>query len=163
MNPYDPLNRRTFLSHSTQVGAAALASLLANETHAATAPRRFPNFAPKAKRIIYLFQSGAPSQMDLFDPKPQMEKHRAEDLPASIRQGQRLTTMTSGQKAFPVAPSIFKFAQHGQGGIWLSELFPHLSTVADEMCVIRSIFARPARSSPVVPASGRGSVTVSAA
>jgi hypothetical protein len=117
----------------------------------------FPHFAPKAKRIIYLFQSGAPSQLDLFDPKPQMEKHRAEDLPASIRKGQRLTTMTSGQKAFPVAPSIFKFAQHGKSGIWLSELLPHLSTVADEMCVVRSMFTEAINHDPAITFCQTGS------
>jgi hypothetical protein len=162
MNPslqlQDRLNRRIFLKNSSAaIGAAALGSLLQDEAAAASPARYFPNFAPKAKRIIYLFQSGAPSQIDLFDPKPQMEKHRAEDLPASIRQGQRLTTMTSGQKAFPVAPSLFKFAQHGQGGVWLSELFPHLSTVADEMCVIRSMFTEAINHDPAITFCQTGS------
>ncbi len=157
-NVQDRLNRRIFLKNSSSaIGAAALGSLLHDEARAASPARFFPNFAPKAKRIIYLFQSGAPSQLDLFDPKPQMEKHRAEDLPASIRQGQRLTTMTSGQKAFPVAPSIFKFAQHGQGGIWLSELWPHLSTVADEMCVIRSMFTEAINHDPAITFCQTGS------
>jgi hypothetical protein len=111
----DALNRRIFLrSSSTAIGAAALGSLLQTSATAAGARPGFPNFVPKAKRIIYLFQSGAPSQMDLFDPKPQMADRRGEDLPASIRMGQRLTTMTSGQAKFPVAPSMFKFAQHGE-------------------------------------------------
>jgi hypothetical protein len=154
----DLLNRRIFLKQtSSAIGAAALGSLLQDESAAAEPLRAFPNFAPKAKRIIYLFQSGAPSQMDLFDPKPQMEKHRAEDLPASVRQGQRLTTMTSGQKAFPIAPSIFKFAQHGQGGIWLSELMPHLSTVTDEMCVIRSMFTEAINHDPAITFCQTGS------
>jgi hypothetical protein len=154
----DLLNRRIFLKQtSSAIGAAALGSLLQDEAAAAEPLRAFPNFAPKAKRIIYLFQSGAPSQMDLFDPKPQMEKHRAEDLPASVRQGQRLTTMTSGQKAFPIAPSIFKFAQHGQGGIWLSELMPHLSTVTDEMCVIRSMFTEAINHDPAITFCQTGS------
>ena len=115
----DSLNRRLFLRNaSSGLGAAALANLLTEQScgetkddakaHAALSG--FPNFAPKAKRIIYLFQSGAPSQMDLFDPKPELEKRRGEDLPESIRKGQRLTTMTSGQGKFPVAPTIFKFA-----------------------------------------------------
>ncbi len=138
MNFQDSLNRRTFLNHSTQLGSVALASLMAPQAIAAASPA-FPNFKPKAKRIIYLFQSGAPSQMDLFDPKPQMEKHRAEDLPASIRLGQRLTTMTSGQKSFPVAPSMFKFARHGQSGMQFSELMPHMSSLADEWCMVRSM------------------------
>ena len=126
------LNRRVFLQHSTQIGAAALASQLSAEDTST-------HFPAKAKRIIYLFQSGAPSQMDLFDPKPQMEAHRGEDLPASIRMGQRLTTMTSGQKSFPVAPSMFKFARHGESGMWFSELMPNMSKLADEWCMIRSM------------------------
>jgi hypothetical protein len=154
----DRLNRRIFLKNrSAAIGAAALGSLLQQDASAASPQRVFPNFAPKAKRIIYLFQSGAPSQLDLFDPKPQMEKHRAEDLPASIRKGQRLTTMTSGQKAFPVAPSIFKFAQHGKSGIWLSELLPHLSTVADEMCVVRSMFTEAINHDPAITFCQTGS------
>ena len=157
-NVQDRLNRRIFLKNSSAaIGAAALGSLLQQEASAASPKRVFPNFAPKAKRIIYLFQSGAPSQLDLFDPKPQMEKHRAEDLPASIRKGQRLTTMTSGQKAFPVAPSIFKFAQHGKSGIWLSELLPHLSTVADEMCVVRSMFTEAINHDPAITFCQTGS------
>ncbi len=134
------LTRRTFLQQAAGgIGLAALGSLLNQNAIAAPVPLGlpgFPNFAPKAKRIIYLFQSGAPSQMDLFDPKPQLAEKRREDLPQSIRKGQRLTTMTSGQKTFPVAPSIFKFAQHGQGGPWLSELLPHLSGVADDLCIV---------------------------
>ncbi len=157
-NVQDRLNRRIFLKNSSAaIGAAALGSLLQQEASAALPQRVFPNFAPKAKRIIYLFQSGAPSQLDLFDPKSQMEKHRAEDLPASIRKGQRLTTMTSGQKAFPVAPSIFKFAQHGKSGIWLSELLPHLSTVADEMCVVRSMFTEAINHDPAITFCQTGS------
>jgi hypothetical protein len=99
----------------------------------------WPHRPIKAKRVIYLFQSGAPSQMDLFDPKPQLAAHFGKDLPESIRKGQRLTTMTSGQKSFPVAPSIFKFSQHGQSRAWISELMPHISSVADELCFIKSM------------------------
>jgi len=114
----DQINRRVFLGGAGGgLGFAALASLIkpvrASETMG-TSALVAPHFPPQAKRIIYLFQSGAPSQMDLFDPKPQMEKYRGEDLPDSIRKGQRLTTMTSGQKSFPVAPSMFSFAQHGE-------------------------------------------------
>ncbi|MDB5345830.1 MAG: hypothetical protein JWP89_4207 [Schlesneria sp.] len=144
----DALNRRAFLRHTgTGVGAAALGSLLGQQVMAATGDSQkahlalagFPNFAPKAKRIIYLFQSGAPSQMDLFDPKPDLKDRHGEDLPQSIRQGQRLTTMTSGQSKFPVAPSIFRFAKHGQSGMWMSELLPHMSKIADDLCMIRSM------------------------
>jgi hypothetical protein len=145
----DRLNRRTFLKHSgLALGSTALASQLA------AAPT---HFAPKAKRIIYLFQSGAPSQMDLFDPKPQMEKRRGEDLPASIRQGQRLTGMTSGQKTFPVAPSMFKFAQHGQSGAWISELMPNISKMADELCFIRSMHTEAINHDPAITFCQTGS------
>lgn len=143
------LTRRTFLTRSASgLGLAALGSLLdGNGSAAASAspPKHsgtlagWPHFPVKAKRVIYLFQSGAPSQMDLFDPKPQLAEKRGEDLPDSIRKGQRLTTMTSGQKSFPVAPSIFKFAQHGQSGAWISDLMPHLATIADELCFIKSM------------------------
>ena len=132
----DRLNRRLFMRGGAQVvGTAALASLMSNDLKADIQGAGlkdpiglpgFPNHPPKAKRIIYLFQSGAPSQMDLFDPKPLMKDRKGEDLPASIRQGQRLTTMTSGQKTFPVAPSIFDFKQHGKCGMWMSDLMPHM-------------------------------------
>lgn len=136
----DALNRRTFLQHASGgIGAAALGALMAQADPAQAALPGFPNFAPKARRIIYLFQSGAPSQMDLFDPKPAMTARHGEDLPDSIRKGQRLTTMTSGQSKFPIAPSIFKFAQHGQSGMWMSELLPQMSSIADEFCMIRSM------------------------
>ena len=89
--------------------------------------------------MIYLFQSGAPSQLDLFDPKPAIRDKRGIELPGSVRMGQRITTMTSGQKSLPVAPSIFKFARHGKSGAWMSELLPHTARVADELCLIRSV------------------------
>ena len=155
----DALNRRVFLGNSSKVmGAAALATMLQSDGQlsAADAPLAhaglpgLPHFAPKAKRIIYLFQSGAPSQMDLFDPKPQLKEHYNEDLPDSIRKGQRLTTMTSGQKKFPVAPSIFKFAQHGESGMWLSELMPHMAKVADEFCMIRSMHTEAINHDPAI-------------
>ncbi len=148
------LSRRTFLQRSaTGLGLGALGSLLNPALSKAAAGQGLaglPHFAPKAKRIIYLFQSGAPSQMDLFDPKPQMEAQRGKDLPASIRQGQRLTTMTSGQATFPVAPSIFKFAQHGQSGAWLTELMPHIAKVADDLCIVRSMFTEQINHDPAI-------------
>ena len=110
----------------------------------------FPNFPAKAKRVIYLFQSGAPSQMDLFDPKPGMKEHHGKDLPDSIRKGQRLTTMTSGQKNFPIAPSIFKFARHGKSGQWMSEVLPHLSKEADELCFIKSMHTEAINHDPAI-------------
>ncbi len=99
----------------------------------------FPHFAPKAKRIIYLHMNGGPSQLDTFDYKPGLQERFDQDLPESIRQGQRITTMTSGQTRFPVAPSIFKFAQHGQSRAWVSELLPHTAKMVDELAIVRSV------------------------
>ena len=153
------ITRRTFLQRAASgIGLAALGGLLGNRADAAATPLPgFPNFAPKAKRIIYLFQSGAPSQMDLFDPKPELEKRRGEDLPASIRQGQRLTTMTSGQSTFPVAPSMFKFAQYGKSGAWFSELMPHMSAAADEWCIVRSMNTEAINHDPAITFMQTGS------
>jgi hypothetical protein len=138
------LNRRTFLARSgLNLGAMALGTLLGRETVRAGSAvgglPGLPHFPPKARRIIYLFQSGAPSQLDLFDPKPVIAAKRGVELPPSIRMGQRITTMTSGQKNLPVAPSVFKFVQHGKSGAWLSELLPHTAKVADDLCIIRSM------------------------
>ena len=149
----DALNRRIFLRNTSALSAAALATLgLGTQNVRAESPGLpgLPHFAPKAKRIIYLFQSGAPSQMELFDPKPKMEAEQGKDLPESIRQGQRLTTMTSGQKNFPIASSIFKFAQHGQSGMWFSELLPHMSKLADKWCMIRSMHTEAINHDPAI-------------
>src|SRR5688500_3090270 len=149
------LTRRHFFGRAaTGVGAAALASLLTPEAFAspptgATLPS-LPHFAPKAKRVIYLFQSGGPSQMDLFDPKPDLARLFDKDLPDSIRMGQRITGMTSGQSRLPVAPSLFKFAQHGRSGAWLSELVPHTAGVADDLCFVRSIHTEAINHDPAV-------------
>jgi hypothetical protein len=160
----DSLNRRIFLRGSAMsIGTAALASLVVGESPQARAQDEaiglagFPHFPPKAKRIIYLFQSGAPSQMDLFDPKPAMEAQRGKDLPESIRNGQRLTTMTSGQKNFPIAPSIFKFAQYGQSGMWMSELMPQMSTLADRWCMIRTMHTEAINHDPAITFCQTGS------
>ena len=149
----DFLNRRIFLRNgAAALSATALAGLLSSQKAQAKDPglQGFPNFPAKAKRVIYLFQSGAPSQMDLFDPKPGMEKVRGEDLPESIRKGQRLTTMTSGQKNFPVAPSIFKFARYGLSGQWMSDVLPHLSKQADELCFIKSMHTEAINHDPAI-------------
>lgn len=158
------LTRRTFLQRSASgIGLAALGSLLGQNLSAAPAKSPtggltgFPNFTPKAKRVIYLFQSGAPSQMDLFDPKPELAQRRGEDLPDSIRKGQRLTTMTSGQKKFPVAPTIFKFGPHGQSGMVMSELLPHLGEVADELCMVRSLYTEAINHDPAITFMQTGS------
>jgi hypothetical protein len=138
--------RQLFGKMAAGIGTAALASLLNPELFAAPEKKtgfngalKEPHFAPRAKRVIYLFQSGAPSHIDLFDYKPQLQKYHGIELPESVRMGQRLTGMTSGQKSKPVAATIFKFQQHGQGGMWLSELLPHLGTVADDLCLIKSM------------------------
>jgi hypothetical protein len=144
MNPWpdDHLlhTRRQFLGRAG-LGATALASMMHGDALAAGngGLPGLPHFAPKAKRIIYLFQSGAPSQLDLFDHKPQLLSRQGTDLPASIRQGQRLTGMTATQDHFPIAPSKFRFAQHGRSGAWLSELLPHTARVADELCFIKTM------------------------
>lgn len=99
----------------------------------------FPHFAPKAKSIIYLHMNGGPSQIDLWDYKPELKNHFDADLPDSIRMGQRITTMTSGQKRLPVAPSKFQFAQHGECGRWISELLPHLATCVDDIALVKTV------------------------
>ncbi len=138
------VTRRHFLGKvSLGLGSAALGSLLIPDLFSkkdeAGFPIGLPHFAPKAKRIIYLFQNGAPSQLESFDYKPLLTKMRGEELPASIRMGQRLTGMTSGQKNFPLIGSHFKFQQHGQSGAWVSELFPNTAKIVDELCFIKSM------------------------
>src|SRR5882757_6574894 len=137
-------NRRRFLKGlGFGIGGIALGSLLMPDLFSKgeeeTAALGLPHFAPKAKRIIYLFQNGAPSQLDLFDYKPLLNKMQGEELPASVRLGQRLTGMTADQKKFPLAGTYFKFDQYGQHRIWFSELLPHISSIADDLCVIKSL------------------------
>ena len=129
---------------------AAPSSLLSEDVKADGALPGFPHFAPKAKRVIYLFQHGAPSQLDLFDYKPELGKQRGTDLPDSVRKGQRLTGMTAFQTTFPTAPSIFKFAPNGQSGMWLSELLPHTAKVADQICLIKSLQTEAINHDPAV-------------
>ena len=135
------------------MGGLALASLLSEEGLAAGENRgALPglHFAPKAKRVIYLFQSGGPSQLDLFDPKPGLEGEFDKELPDSVRMGQRITTMTSGQKRFPVAPSMFKFRQHGSSGQWFSELLPHISGISDKVAVVKSMVTQAINHDPAI-------------
>jgi hypothetical protein len=139
------INRRRFLSRlSLGIGSAALGSLLIPDLFSSgseeeTMATGLPHFAPRAKRIIYLFQNGAPSQLDLFDYKPKLNEMFGEELPASIRMGQRLTGMTSEQKKFPLAGSYFKFDQYGEHGMWFSELLPNIASIADELCMIKTL------------------------
>src|SRR6266567_4262794 len=145
------LTRRHFFSAASGgIGVAALASLLAEDAEATPGLTGLPHFAPKAKRVIYLFQHGAPSQLDLFDYKPKLKDSRGVDLPDSVRKGQRLTGMTAFQAKFPTAPSLFKFAQHGQSGAWLSETLPYTAKVADELCIIRSMQTEAINHDPAV-------------
>ncbi|HEX7862516.1 MAG TPA: DUF1501 domain-containing protein [Verrucomicrobiae bacterium] len=136
------MTRRHFFSRTaTGLGAAALGSLMNPAVFASTPgyPLQNTHFPAKAKRVIYLFMAGGPSQMDLLDYKPSLEKLHKTELPESIRMGQRLTGMTSGQKAFPVVKSIFKFDRHGKNGTYVSELLPHIGGIVDDICVIKTV------------------------
>ncbi len=155
------MNRRSFLSKSSVgIGTAALASLFGTGCMPSPGSSGIPesakgildhlHLAPKAKRVIYLFQSGGPSQLELFDYKPTLIKRRGEELPDSIRKGQRLTGMTSGQDSFPLAGSVFKFGQHGQSGAYISELLPYTSKVADEICIINSMYTEAINHDPAI-------------
>ena len=136
--------RRQFFGRGARgLGALALAS-------AANGAAALPHFAPKAKRCIYLHMVGAPPQQDLLDYKPKMDDWYDKDLPASIRQGQRLTTMTSGQSRFPIAPSKFKFAQHGKNGAWVSELLPNMAKMTDDLAIIRSMHTEAINHEPAI-------------
>ncbi|RME23757.1 MAG: DUF1501 domain-containing protein, partial [Candidatus Zixiibacteriota bacterium] len=155
--------RHFFGKTATGIGTAALASLLnpglfesyagqasADGTKPSGGILRQPHFAPKAKRVIYLFMAGAPSQIDLLDYKPRLPALFDTDLPDSVRMGQRLTTMTSGQKRFPIAPSMFKFRQYGKSGAWVSELLPHTASVVDELAIIRSVHTEAINHDPAI-------------
>ena len=150
--------RRRFLgAGANALGAAALGSLLGNTlAHAAPGAVK-PNHQPKAKRVIYLHMVGGPSQMDLFDHKPKMKEMYDKDLPASVRQGQRLTTMTSGQNRFPIAPSKYNFQQYGKSGMWMnSDLLPHLAKNADDICWMRSLHTEAINHEPAICAMQTG-------
>jgi hypothetical protein len=158
--------RRQFFGRAAMgLGGVALGSLLGKDALARPAGASananagadavgglpgLPHFAPKAKRAIYLFMSGAPSQIDLFDHKPAMDKLFDKDLPDEVRMGQRLTTMTSKQSRFPVAPSIYKFKQHGQSGAHVSELLPYTAGVVDDLCIIKSMYTEAINHDPAI-------------
>ena len=135
--------RRHFFARTAKgIGSAALGSLLMRDSLGATGEllplgnSAAPHFTPHAKRVIYLFQSGAPSQMELLDYKPQMKGFHASELPDSVRRGQRLTGMSSGQSSFPVVASKYKFSQQGECGAWISELLPYTAKVVDDLCIV---------------------------
>jgi len=138
-------NRRKFLSRmSIGLGSAALGSLLIPDLFSSSSPEEaimqgLPHFAPKAKRVIYLFQNGAPSQLETFDYKPLLNKMVGQNLPESIRNGQRLTGMTASQTTFPLVGSYFGFKQYGNSGAWVSDLFPHMSKIVDDICIVRTM------------------------
>jgi hypothetical protein len=142
-----PTRRHFFGRTATGLGTAALASLLAEDGRAAESPF---HFAPKAKRVIYLFQSGGPSHIDLFDYKPKLKAYNGQELPASVRMGQRITGMTSGQKSLPCAAPQFKFARHGKSGTWVSELLPHTASVVDEIAVVKSVHSEAINHDPAI-------------
>src|SRR5260370_11520311 len=151
------LTRRYFFGKGCAgLGVAALSGLLGEDLRAVVDQGAegglpgLPHFPPTAKRVIYLFQSGAPSQMDLFDYKPRLRDLAKTELPESVRMGQRLTGMTSGQSSFPVAPSVFQFRQHGASGAWVSELMPHLALVADDVSFIKSMYTEAINHDPAV-------------
>jgi hypothetical protein len=133
------ITRRHFFSRtSSGIGIAALSSLFAQDGLAEALPG-LPHFPPTAKRVVFLHQSGGPSQMDLFDYKPSLEKFAGSELPDSIRMGQRITGMTSGQSSFPVARSVFRFQQHGQSRAWVSELMPHTAKIVDDLTIVKTM------------------------
>jgi hypothetical protein len=151
------MNRRDFFGRfALGLGGAALFGLLKTDA-AAASPSNFhrvllevPHFAPKAKRVIYLFMSGGPSQLDLFDYKPLLNKQNGQDLPASVRMGQRLTGMSANQATLPIAGSIFNFTQHGQGGAWVSDLMPWTAKMADQLCFVKSLHTEAINHDPAI-------------
>src|SRR5882757_9867198 len=149
------LPRREWLNRMGMgLGGIALADLLNTSVQAAPAPDLGvlgrPHFAPKAKRVIYLFMSGGPSQLDLYDYKPLLNQRNGEQLPDSVRGSQRLTGMSGNQSSIPLVGSPFKFTQHGNSGAWFSELLPHTATIADDLCVVRSMFTEAINHGPGV-------------
>ncbi len=155
------MTRRQFFRRSTAgiaIGIPALATLLATDGFAAddaTNPKTgglvgLPHFPPKARRVIFLHQSGAPSQMELFDYKPNLVNLQGSELPDSVRMGQRITGMTSGQSSFPVAPSIFKFSQYGKSGAWISELLPHHTKIVDDITIIKTVYSEAINHDPAI-------------
>ena len=148
------ITRRHFFGRSAAgLGGAALASLLGGATtpaNAATELDGLRHFAPKAKRAIYLFMAGAPSQIETFDYKPKLNEMFDKDLPESIRKGQRLTTMTSGQKRFPLVGSKFSFKQYGRSGAWVSELLPYTARMVDDLAIVKTVYTEAINHDPAI-------------
>ena len=149
----NPISRRDLLGRvGFGLGSAALAGLLADDARGDddAPPTQAPHFAPKAKRVIFLFMSGGPSQLDLFDHKPLLNDRNGQDLPDSVRMGQRLTGMSGNQASLPLAGSLFKFTRHGQSGASISELLPWTAKVADELCIVRSVHTEAINHDPAI-------------
>jgi hypothetical protein len=153
------LTRRHFFQRSSLgLGTAAMATLLpelagatpANTTPASGGVLKAFHHPPKAKRVIYLFMSGGPSQLDMFDYKPLLNEKNGEELPDSVRQGQRLTGMSANQATLPLAGSIFKFQKRGQSGAWVSDLLPHTTKVIDELCLVKSMYTEAINHDPAI-------------
>ncbi len=154
-------SRRAFLGQGgIGLGSVALGQLLSGKAQAnsRSAETLGLHHAPKAKRVIYLFQSGAPSQMDLFDYKPLLNEKHGTELPDEVRMGQRLTGMSGNQSSLPIAGSPFKFTQHGESGMWMSELLPHTAKIADDICVVRSMYTEAINHGPGVTFLQTGSM-----
>ncbi|GIX00029.1 MAG: sulfatase [Pirellulaceae bacterium] len=159
MSIYEQMTRRYFFGRSSLgVGTFAAAGLFGQELASAMRSEnpghggvlKAFHHPPRARRIVYLFMSGGPSQMDLFDYKPRLNRDHGLELPASVRRGQRLTGMSGNQASLPIAGSVFKFRRHGQSGAWLSELLPHTAKVVDELCVIKSVYTEAINHDPAI-------------
>ncbi|MBC6997310.1 DUF1501 domain-containing protein [Cytophaga sp. FL35] len=161
LHPFDAyqaqITRRNFFGKMAQgIGGMALASMLnpisvlAKEPFSTAGPSRLPHFAPKAKRVIYLFQNGAPSHVDLFDYKPMLKKWHGKQIPDSLTAGKRFSTMTGGQAARPVIGEISNFAQHGHSGAWVSDFMPETAKVADDLCFVKSMYTESVNHAPAI-------------
>lgn len=155
LHPFGVTRRHFFAKSAKGLGVAALAGLMRDSQAADAAPAPgglpgLPHFPAKAKRVIYLFQSGAPSHLDLFDYKPLLNTKHGEQLPDSVRGGQRLTGMTAQQASIPLAGSLFKFKQYGQAGTWFSEILPHTAGIADDMCMVNSMYTEAINHDPAI-------------
>jgi hypothetical protein len=152
------VSRRELLSRTCYgLGATALGSLLGGASQAATAEREFPNFAPKAKRVIFLFQAGGPSHLDLFDYKPAIKNRFNEDIPPSVFGTQRITGMVAQQDRFPVVPSMYPFQQYGKSGMWLSDRVPYTGKIADDICMLRAVYTEAINHDPAITFMQTGS------
>jgi hypothetical protein len=153
--PLAGLSRREFLNRfGLGLGGIALSQLLnpfaLGTSTGITSPVGAPHLAPKARRIIYLFMAGGPSQLETFDYKPLLNERNGQELPDSVRMGQRLTGMSGNQATLPLAGSIFKFQQHGQSGAWVSELLPHTASIIDNLCIVRSLYTEAINHDPAI-------------